>query len=1241
MSREEQQDRVSSTSEDSLPGLHSSKADPLIRSRPLSDVYPFHSHADGSVAPCRPSGFGAQVQPVTAGPHENRLNDINSSSWSNPVIGQPEGKPYSSRIMRLFSNSRKAPVAAHSSPTDGPASTHSNTSVPQSLAGLSGLGVDSFKKLRSSVLQGIQSRGAVSQDGDHDPSDQEVANGTGVADIDRDPDDAEHHLKCAGGYSVSNGNFDCQVLSGMSHCGSDIEDYDDEEHDEGDGLLRNTRFSRSIRRAYGAGRISLLDTENRSIAGSGTNETTDGRKPDPTSVIDVQTKNANENTNVPVLSRLSRSADNLHIFKAPFRRKVSSPGPTLLQEEPQRASTSNGTPNIQRTASTSSVDFRGHAVGSVKGPAMAKGSMLKLVGSMTDLTVRRRRSPSPSPIAPSLLSPLTRLHDDYSRRVPCLTTSERQRRPSPVRARVTSVGRSPAVHPRPGDNDGLQQHRVLISPVSVEAPEGPEQTHYEPPTEATTSGDKQTAQCDSAPLSQKEHPQQQDQTKVSVPPNELKPSGSKCSTMDTGPWTASRTTRKHRINKSQKHFSKQRTSLQQPAAPLLFLLHASRRRPHLPQMHPRKHSSSSPGEGVDAPDLVPSLTTGSSTPGSTLFQRKWPNCVPKKGQLIQHRIKTAVGLLSRPPIPSHQVPPYRAVSARFRPSALSQSTPIGLDGVGRRQLHRVLSVGVSECSATLDDSVSEEEEGSFDAPPYLQPGVELSVLNEWISSGHKVYAEALWDHVTMEEQELAFKAGDVIRVLDASHNDWWWGRGADKEAWFPSSFVRVRVNQEDSSAESVESVADQEDPAPRDTHSVEHKEQMRTNVVQEIMNTERIYIKHLKDICEGYIRQCRKHPDMFTELQLKTIFSNIEDIYRFQRQFLKDLEKKYNKDQPHLSEIGSCFLLQGEGFAIYSNYCNTHPAACAELQRLMKSGKYKHFFEACRLLQQMINISIAGFLLTPVQKICKYPLQLGELLKYTPKDHSDHSGVSKAYEAMKNVASLINESKRRLESFDTIAHWQVAILHWEGPDVLERSSELIHSGELTRVVRQGKMQQRSFFLFDHQLVFCKKDVLRRDLLHYRGRLDMDQTEVLDVADGRDQDLGLTLRNAVRLRHASTLEFVCVLCCRKAQDKQRWLQAFAKERYRVKEDQEMGMEISEEQRKQAIVNARRAKQKKSKNIGYSGSVPPHHQNLHPLHQRHITIPTSVPQQQVFSLAEPPKRKPYHMLYNITSKAFFRK
>lgn len=60
------------------------------------------------------------------------------------------------------------------------------------------------------------------------------------------------------------------------------------------------------------------------------------------------------------------------------------------------------------------------------------------------------------------------------------------------------------------------------------------------------------------------------------------------------------------------------------------------------------------------------------------------------------------------------------------------------------------------------------------------------------------------------------------------------------------------MNQEDSSTDSVESSPELHEELAKEPHSQtsEHREQMRANVVQEIMNTELVYIKHLRDICE-------------------------------------------------------------------------------------------------------------------------------------------------------------------------------------------------------------------------------------------------------------------------------------------------------------------------------------------------------------------------------------------------------
>ncbi|KAL7990727.1 hypothetical protein Chor_014157 [Crotalus horridus] len=509
-------------------------------------------------------------------------------------------------------------------------------------------------------------------------------------------------------------------------------------------------------------------------------------------------------------------------------------------------------------------------------------------------------------------------------------------------------------------------------------------------------------------------------------------------------------------------------------------------------------------------------------------------------------------------------------------------------------------------------------------------------LFQLISDGGVVYAEALWDHVTMDDQELGFKAGDVVEVMDATNKEWWWGRIMENEGWFPASFIRLRVNQDEPIEDYPLKLEDGQEEDGRNAahrYGMGHttKDQMRTN---------------------GYIKQCRKRADMFTEEQLKTIFGNIEDIYKCQKKFVKALEKKFNKDCPHLSEVGSCFLEYQNEFQIYSEYCNNHPNACMELSRLTKVNKYVYFFEACRLLQKMIDISLDGFLLTPVQKICKYPLQLAELLKYTNSQHRMIANVEAALNAMKNVARLINERKRRLENIDKIAQWQSSIEDWEGEDVLVKSSELIYSGELTKISQpQAKSHQRMFFLFDHQLVCCKKDLLRRDILYYKSRINMDLMEILDVEDGKDKDFNITIKNAFKL-YCQVTEEVHLFCAKKPEQKQRWLKAFENERKQVQLDQETGFSITEMQKKQAMLNASKQNQS-GKPKGKSREMSALLVHLSPkitvitrtyydflMRQKHPTLPTNLPQQQVFMLAEP-KRKPSNFWQNISRLAPFRK
>ncbi|KAL3848612.1 hypothetical protein ACJMK2_019461 [Sinanodonta woodiana] len=535
--------------------------------------------------------------------------------------------------------------------------------------------------------------------------------------------------------------------------------------------------------------------------------------------------------------------------------------------------------------------------------------------------------------------------------------------------------------------------------------------------------------------------------------------------------------------------------------------------------------------------------------------------------------------------------------------ARSNSMPESLDKIHkRRRLTHLLDFHMDTFAnhADIDDSSSLGSDFSLDH-------ISLQDKTHSVQSSHSqltttdeeednlTYAEALWDHITMDPEELAFRAGDVINVTDLSDKDWWFGLMDGQDGWFPATFVRLRANQDQVEDEEEDIDLDvtlrpghSSSPKLRRISTI-NKNQARTNVVNEIINAEREYVKHLKDVVEGYIRHAKKRIEMFPPERVKLIFGNIEEIYAFSSKFLEELEMCFDPGWTHLSQIGNCFLNHRKGFEIYSDYCNNHPAACEELKELYRNKKYKHFFEACRLLQELVEIPLEGFLLTPVQKICKYPLQLAELLKYTPPEHHDREPVENALLAMKAIATLINERKRKMESIEKIAAWQQNVVDWGGPDLLEKSSELIYSGELFKINSAGWSQERYFFLFDHQLIYCRKELLKRHVFCYKGRIQLDHSRIMPIPDGRDPQYNVTVKNAWKIYEVNRDKWY-LLYSKTPALKERWLKALQDERLQVIEDQKNGFCVPDHW-KQTILNKIKSQSKDKQGTSRSANPMP--------------------------------------------------
>ncbi|KFO12159.1 Pleckstrin homology domain-containing family G member 1 [Balearica regulorum gibbericeps] len=248
-------------------------------------------------------------------------------------------------------------------------------------------------------------------------------------------------------------------------------------------------------------------------------------------------------------------------------------------------------------------------------------------------------------------------------------------------------------------------------------------------------------------------------------------------------------------------------------------------------------------------------------------------------------------------------------------------------------------------------------------------------------------------------------------------------------------------------------------------------------VVQEILETERMYVQDLKSIVKDYL-DCITDQ---TKLALGTeersaLFGNIRDIYHFNSELLQDLENCENDPVA----IADCFVSKSEDFHIYTQYCTNYPRSVAVLTECMRNKMLAKFFrERQEALQH--SLPLGSYLLKPVQRILKYHLLLHEIENHLDKDTEGYDVVLDAIDTMQRVAWHINDMKRKHEHAIRLQEIQSLLTNWKGPD-LTSYGELVLEG--TFRIQRAK-NERTLFLFDKLLLITKK---RDEMFAYKAHI---------------------------------------------------------------------------------------------------------------------------------------------------------
>ncbi|CCD26286.1 Rho family guanine nucleotide exchange factor CDC24 NDAI_0H01120 [Naumovozyma dairenensis CBS 421] len=264
------------------------------------------------------------------------------------------------------------------------------------------------------------------------------------------------------------------------------------------------------------------------------------------------------------------------------------------------------------------------------------------------------------------------------------------------------------------------------------------------------------------------------------------------------------------------------------------------------------------------------------------------------------------------------------------------------------------------------------------------------------------------------------------------------------------------------------------------------------NIIKEFVITERKYIHDL-EILDEYKQQLLDS-NLITSEELYMLFPNLTEAIDFQRRFLISLEINSLVD-PSKQRIGALFMHSKHFFKLYEPWSIGQNAAIDFLSNTLDKFQNMNF-----VLKNKLELQ--SFLYKPVQRLCKYPLLLKELLsaynKQLQKTNNNNTNSSSstsvstssssssssptssssavkeleiALDISKKIAKSINENQRRTENHEVVKKLYGRVLNWKGYRIA-KFGELLYFDKVFISTNNSNEQERGFdvYLFEKIII---------------------------------------------------------------------------------------------------------------------------------------------------------------------------